>query len=178
MLPPELKTSEGSARLIRSVGSLGIDRPWPSHAPMTNSALSPALTLISSANHHACPTPGAGSGSDGRADTRGRHSMPIVSSDLPAWQLAARRTSAHESSEVSQHLTAFLKVFRCGPQRDICRWRWAARVDKPWKEEAAEAGWDLWGKRGATGVCCGLRRCRQEQKRRPEGVGCVDRKQV
>lgn len=32
-----------------------------------------------------------------------------------------------------------LKVFRYGPQRDVYRWRWAARVGKPWREEAARA---------------------------------------
>jgi hypothetical protein len=29
----------------------------------------------------------------------------------------------------------------------------AARVDKPSKKEAAGAGWNLWGKRAAAGVC-------------------------
>jgi len=34
-------------------------------------------------------------------------------------------------------MTSFLKVFRCGPQRDVGGHEVAAHVDKPRKEEAA-----------------------------------------
>ena len=45
-----------------------------------------------------------------------------------------------------QRMTAFLKVFRCGPGRNGCVWIGVGRVDKPRKEEAAGSLVETMGK--------------------------------
>src|SRR6056297_3667534 len=48
-----------------------------------------------------------------------------------------------------QRKSAFLKVFRCGPQRNRACHEMAACVDKPRKDEAARVLMRLWGKSSA-----------------------------
>ena len=58
------------------------------------------------------------------------------------WTFVQMVTTAHFSpSFIPQRMTASLKVFRCGPRRNVCGHVVAARVDKPRKEEAA----GFWG---------------------------------
>jgi NAD(P)-dependent dehydrogenase (short-subunit alcohol dehydrogenase family) len=62
---------------------------------------------------------------------------------------AHRKVAHNETFGIQSGNSPIVKVFRCGPQRNVCRWHWRPVLTNGRRRKPRGAGRDLWRKRAA-----------------------------